>query len=76
MVSVRHSWALLASIADETDVGGVGDGTDFGDETDTVLGLRPDEASPAGSSGKPFLPDRDGPGVTPALETGAPRVLG
>ena len=50
------------------------------DESDGEFGVfirvRPDETSPAGSSGKPFLPDWDGLGVTPALETGAPRVLG
>ena len=56
------------------DVVGVVEGSDG--EFGVVIGLRPDETSPAGSSGKPFLPDWDGLGVTPALETGAPRVLG
>ena len=59
---------------------GVFDVVDVVDESDgefgVVIRFRPDETSPAGSSGKPFLPDWDGLGVTPALETGAPRVLG
>ena len=56
------------------DVVVVVDGSDG--DLGVVIRVRPDETSPAGSSGKPFLPDWDGLGVTPALETGAPRVRG
>ena len=49
------------------------DGSDG--ELGAVIRFRPDEASPAGSSVRPFLPDWDGPEDPAAVVTAVFRVL-
>ena len=63
---------LRRGVGEDEEVVGF-DGSDG--ELGAVIRFRPDEASPAGSSVRPFLPDWDGPEDPAAVVTAVFRVL-